>query len=58
MIVKQQMEYMENLPGVFVNTEELVQDDLSSLEEAFDYCGLIFNVKLAEKFIDPNLYSI
>ncbi len=57
-IVKRQMEYMDKLPGVFVNTEELVQDDLSSLEDAFDYCGLDFDRKIAEAFIDPNLFSI
>ena len=57
-IVQQQMDYMNDLPGVFVNTEELAQGDLSSLEDAFDYCGLDFDRKIAEAFIDPNLFSI
>lgn len=57
-ILAQQIDYMESLPGVYVNTEELVQGDISSLEDAFDYCGLNFDRKIAEAFIDPNLYSL
>lgn len=37
--------------GVDVFTEELIDGDYSSLENAFDYCGLEFNETIARNFI-------
>lgn len=57
-IVQRQMELMEELPGVFVNTEDVVKGDFTSLGEAIEYCGLEFNPEIAEGFIERSLYRI
>lgn len=39
--------------GIEVFTDELIQGNYSSLERAFEYCGLDFDPKHADQEIDP-----
>ena len=39
-----------------VDSNELIKGDYSSLERAFEYCGLIFNKWTANNFIEPGLW--
>lgn len=51
------MDYVrDNLGGVDVFTDEIVKGDYSSLERAFDACGLDFNPAIADEFVDPTLW--
>jgi hypothetical protein len=50
---KRMDELIETYGGVNVYTEDLIHGDLSSLEIAFDYCGLKFNPEIANQIIDP-----
>jgi len=51
------MDYVrDNLGGVDVFTDEIVKGDYSSLERAFEACGLDFNPAIANTFIEPNLW--
>lgn len=45
------------LGGVDVYTDEVVRGNYSSLEKAFDYCGLSFDSTIADSFVDPSLWS-
>lgn len=36
-----------------VDTDELLAGDFSSLEAAFDYCGIVFDAGIAKRMIDP-----
>lgn len=57
-IVKRQLEMMDKMEGVTIDTERVVLGDFSQLKEAFDYCGLEFKPEIAEDFVDKDLYSI
>jgi hypothetical protein len=51
------MDYVrDNLGGVDVFTDEVVKGDYSSLERAFDACGLTFDPAIADDFVDPTLW--
>lgn len=41
---------------VIVRTDDVVQGDYSSLERAFEYCGLDFDPKIADEFVDASLW--
>lgn len=41
---------------VIVKTDEVVAGDYTSLEMAFDYCGLAFDPALAQAFVEPDLW--
>lgn len=48
---------MDSLDGIDVFIDEVVRGDYSSLEEAFDYCDIPFDEKIADAFIDPNKWN-
>lgn len=51
------MDYVrDHLGGVDVFTDKVVAGDFSSLERAFDYCGIEFSREIADEFIDPQLW--
>lgn len=51
------MQYIDqHVRHVNVYTDQVVDGDLSSLENAFDYCNLHFDPKVALDFIDPSLW--
>lgn len=47
---------MNRIRGVWVDTDEIISGDYSSLENAFDYCGIPLNVGIAEEQIDRKLW--
>lgn len=52
---KWRLAYMEQLQklngGVFVNTDEIITGDFTSLQDAFEYCDLKFNKNLAKEAV-------
>ena len=51
------MDYVrDNLGGVDVMTDEVIAGDYSSLERAFDHCGLSFDNQIVSDFVDPSLW--
>lgn len=56
-VQKMRYDYMDELiakhGGVCVYTDELIAGNYTSLQEAFDYCGLEFKPEIATRVIDP-----
>ena len=51
------MDYVrDNFGGVDVFTDKVVAGDFSSLERAFDHCGIDFDPAIADEFVDPKLW--
>lgn len=54
-VVNWRFNYMKELQkqygGVFVNTDEIISGDFTSIRDAFDYCKLDFNSDLAREAI-------
>ena len=46
----------DNLGGVDVFTDEIVQGNYSSLQPAFDACGLKMDESIVRDFVDPTLW--
>lgn len=45
--------YAEEKGGVWVNTDELLEGDYSSIKQAIEYVGLKFDRKIVDRVIDP-----
>ena len=56
-LIQTRYNYMDQIQSVYggatVYTDELIEGDYSSLEMAFEYCGLPFNPEIARSEIDP-----
>tara|TARA_Y100000310_G_scaffold286634_2_gene310979 strand:- start:385 stop:972 length:588 start_codon:yes stop_codon:yes gene_type:complete len=55
-IVQRNNSVMDHLEGADVQTDDVVNGNYSSLEEAFQYCGLTFNPEIAAEFIDGRFW--
>jgi len=53
-IVKKRFDMLDSVPGVEINTDELVNGDLKTLREAFDYCDLDLDEEKAMSVIKPD----
>jgi len=60
-IVRAKYEFMDGLSesrGIpFVNTDELIEGNYTSLEEAFAYCGITFDSGIADFIIKPEKWK-
>lgn len=59
-LTQRKLDYIDELynkyGGVKVQSEELIKGNYKTLEEAFDYCGLSFDFRVADKFIKPKYW--
>jgi hypothetical protein len=55
-IISYHHKILDDLPGITINSDSVVGGNYSDLEEAFDYCGLGFDSKIADKFINKEYW--
>ena len=55
-VTRRRVELMEELNGVEVDTDQVISGDFTSLEAAFDHCGIAFDPLLSERQIDRSLW--
>ena len=56
-IVVRSVEVMDSLDGIEVFSDQLIDGDYSSLEEAFEYCDILFKQSIADAVINPNEWT-
>lgn len=55
-IILKGQEVLDEIPGVDVDTEAVVDGDMTTLKRAFDYCGIDFNEETARQFVMPGAW--
>jgi hypothetical protein len=55
-VINKRFALMENLGGVWVDSDQVINGDLSSLEKAFDYCDIELDYDKAMACIDQSLW--
>lgn len=55
-LLEKHYEAMDSVPGVEVYTDEIIKGDYSSLNAAFDYCGMELDHALVDEFVEPSLW--
>ena len=53
-IVRKRFGQLDTIPGVTVNTDDVIAGDLTTLRGAFDYCGIDFCEFTARSVIEPD----
>ncbi len=51
-----QIKQVDKFDGPYIDSDEILKGDLSSIAEAFDYCGLRLDEGIAKKCIHPDLW--
>lgn len=55
-IIKLHNDVMDEIAGVNVYTQDLIQGDYSSIKKAIEYCGLDYDESVVKEFIEPGYW--